>query len=116
MQSNPVFNNYFISMTCVLPPNYVREVTFVNESSNQVTVSVNFKSGANQEYVLGPGESKVASRDIQHDTWTSVDAVTEFTCVWAVGGPVVNENLDQTASGVEVRTYLLKEGNEVARQ
>ena len=57
----------------VLPPNYIREIVFDNQSGNDVSISVTFKSGATETYNIAAGGSVNAFKDIQHDTWIAVD-------------------------------------------
>lgn len=97
----------------VLPPNYIREIVFDNQSGADVSVQVSFKSGATETYNIAAGASVNAFKDIQHDTWLAVDEILSFTST--AGGQTVNGNLE-AASGVEIRKYVIGEGNNITRQ
>lgn len=100
---------YYLTMIGgqVLPPNYVKDITFKNTSAAEATVTVTFKSGATENYTIAPGASAKAEKDVQHDTWTAVDEVTGFTVKSAGKDSTININ---DASGVESRNYNIGEG------
>ena len=102
-------------MAQVLPPAYVAEITFTNNSSALVTVTVNFRSGTSDTFEIEAGAISIVSKQVQYDTWLGQDEILEFTVVSSVGGALVNEFLEGSATSIESRSYIIEDGNAVTR-
>ena len=96
-----------MSMSGVLPPNYVRSVDVTNQTGNHVTLHATFQSKHQQSYGLAVGQKFHVERDINHGTWTAVDPIVLLTALGS-NNSVLAEKAFTGVTGVQVLNLTLK--------
>lgn len=99
-----------------ITPKYIRDVVFENQLGVQVQVLVNFRSGATRIYTIQTGDLVNAAGEIEHSENDLVDPITKFTLTSPFTMYPIIVDLVGAAKKIEVRKYVIGEGNTLTQQ